>query len=82
MTLTGKWSASNGNKDIFIIQNGVTVLVHWTQENPYWNYSSGTMTKNNEVKMSFGGGEQASGTLSSDWNKISWSNGSSWSRAN
>ncbi len=81
MTLTGKWEASNGNVDIFIIQNGVTVLVHWTQQNPYWNYASGT-TKDNNVKMTFGGTGQDSGTISSGWDKISWDNGSSWSRAN
>ncbi|TBR60381.1 hypothetical protein BLD44_005545 [Mastigocladus laminosus UU774] len=81
MTLTGKWSADNGNKDIYVIQNGVTVLVHWTETNPYWNYSSG-IVKNNEVKMSFGGGDQLSGTIATDGSKISWNNGSSWSRVN
>ncbi|MBU7586673.1 MAG: hypothetical protein KAF91_28065 [Nostoc sp. TH1S01] len=79
MTLTGKWSANNGNKDIYVIQNGITVLVHWTETNPYWNYSSGVVT-NNGVNMSFGGGDQFSGTISQDGKTITWSNGSSWSR--
>ena len=79
MAITGKWSANNGNKNIFIIQNGVTVLVHWTETNPYWNYASG-IVKDNQVKLSFGAGDQASGTISTDGNGISWSNGSSWSR--
>lgn len=80
MTLTGQWTASNGNVDIFIIQTGVTVLVHWTQDNPYWNYAAGT-TKDNSIKMTFGGSDQDGGTISSDGNTINWDNGSSWSRA-
>lgn len=79
MTLTGKWSASNGNKDIFIIQNGITVLVNWTETNPYWNYAAG-IVKDNEVKMSFGAGDQSSGVISPGWDRINWSNGSSWTR--
>ncbi len=75
--LTGKWEASNGNINIFIIQNGVTVLVHWTQDNPYWNYASGT-TQGDSVKMTFGGKGQDSGKINGD--TINWDNGSSWTR--
>ena len=79
MTLTGKWAASIDDVDIFVIQNGVTVLVNRTPQNPYWNYASGT-TKDNNVKMTFGGTGQDSGTISSGGDKINWDNGSSWSR--
>ena len=77
--LTGKWQASNGNVDIFIIQNGVTVSVHWTQNNPYWNYASGT-TKGDSIKMTFGGTGSDGGTISGDGDRINWDNGSYWTR--
>ena len=81
-SLTGEWKASNGNVDIFVIQNGVTVLVNWTQQNPYWNYAAGTV-KDSQVKMTFGGTGSQSGTISSDGNKITWESPSNyWTRVN
>lgn len=78
-TLSGMWEASNGGRDIVVLQTGETVLVHWKQENPYWNYAAGTV-KGDVVKMSFGGSDQQSGSISPYSDTISWENGTSWSK--
>jgi len=78
-SLSGQWRASNGGTDIFVIQNGVTVLVNWIQQNPYWNYAAGTV-KGNQVKMTFGGVDYQSGNISPNWDKISWTNSTAWYR--
>ncbi|NES80293.1 MAG: hypothetical protein F6K10_01780 [Moorea sp. SIO2B7] len=78
-TLSGIWVASNGGQDIVVLQTGDTVLVHWKQENPYWNYAAGTV-KNNVVKMSFGGSDQQTGDISGNYDSIIWGNGTSWSK--
>lgn len=76
-TLSGMWEASNGGLGIVVLQTGDTVLVHWKQPNPYWNYAAGTV-KDNVVKMSFGGSDQQTGDISPDFDHISWGNGTSW----
>ncbi len=79
MSLAGKWAASNGGQDIFIVQSGIVLQVNWTQDNPYWNEAAG-IVKDNQVKMSFGSGDQQSGNVSADGNTITWGNNTSWSR--
>ncbi|MEQ9549818.1 MAG: hypothetical protein RIM23_09385 [Coleofasciculus sp. G3-WIS-01] len=78
-TLSGMWVASNGGQDIVVLQTGDTVLVHWKQQNPYWNYAAGTV-KNDVVKMSFGGSDQQSGNISGNFDAITWGNGTSWTK--
>ena len=79
VNLSGMWTASNGGKDIVVLQTGETVLVHWKQDNPYWNYAAGTV-RDNVVKMSFGGSDQQSGNISADYNSITWGNETSWTK--
>ncbi|MEB3278060.1 MAG: hypothetical protein VKK42_03955 [Lyngbya sp.] len=76
-TLSGMWESNNRDLGIVILQTGNTVLVHWKQKNPYWNYAAGTV-KDNVVKMSFGGSDQQSGNISPGFDQITWGNGTSW----
>ncbi|NEP00713.1 MAG: hypothetical protein F6K58_19010 [Symploca sp. SIO2E9] len=78
-TLSGMWEASNGGRSIVVLQTGETVLVHWKEKNPYWNYAAGTV-KGDVVKMSFGGSDQQTGKISPGFDSITWGNGTSWSK--
>ncbi|NEO32518.1 MAG: hypothetical protein F6K36_19220 [Symploca sp. SIO3C6] len=80
-TLSGIWEASNGNRDIVVIQKGDKILVHWKEQNPYWNYAEGTVREGEDiVSMSFGGSEQKAGCISPYFDSITWGNGNSWTK--